>query len=356
MLRKDDAMLDLNKAINDKRGDSDNNLNHGMKQIAQRVRDSHTETFADHPTKGKNLYKLNISAKGGDKAYSGIGVVHPDGSSSKIGRTSSGDTTLRRKNGMDHGVGTDHKLAKPIHQDEHDKLHSAIKEGNGKNADKLAAHKDLVNKTDALKAELKETHAKNAGLGHLKKKHIDQMVNKALQPKAVEPVNKSKAYFSYLKKSIDELFKGRMGGVDIGGSPDSKNTKTYEESFEKDDKPHPPGSAEDSAHDVAELDHSIAEEMKGLSSEEKKDMLAHLRTLKDKKKHRSTENKEAGSDMQKEESPAKKLLGRELTSDEHSKLKSWYETKGKSMLSPEQKDMISNIKREKYMKPKPSLN
>lgn len=289
-------MSDLNKAIKDKMGNSDTNLSHGMKQIAQRVRDSHTETFADHPTKGKNLYKLNVSVTGGDKAYSGIGVVHPDGSSSKIGRISSGDTTLRRKAGMDHGVGSDHKLARPIHQDEHDKLHSAIKEWNSKNADKLAAHKDLVGRADALKAELKETHSKNAGLGHLKKKHIDDMVNKALQPKAPEPVSKSDDFINSLKKSLDELFKGRMGYVEVGGSPDSKNTKTYEESFGKDDAAHDPGSPEDSAHDVMEEDASLEDEIKDLDPEERAAMLSHLRTLKDRRKLRSQDNRGKGKD------------------------------------------------------------
>jgi hypothetical protein len=167
---------------------------------------------------------------------------------------------------------------------------------------------------------------------------------------------KKDSFVDSLKKSLENLFKGKSDSVEVGGSKDSANTKTYKESFEKDDKPHAPGSPEDSAHDVVELDHSIAEELKSLSSDEKKEMLAHLRTLKDKSKHRSSENREVGSDMQKEDSPAKKLLGREMTSADHQKLKSWYETKGKAMLSPEQKEKMSEIKREKAMKPKQTLN
>lgn len=97
-----------------------------------------------------------------------------------------------------------------------------------------------------------------------------------------------------------ETKKGEMDGVEVGGSKDSKNTKTYEKEFEKDDKPHAPGSAKDSAHDVVEEGRSLEEELKDLSPEERDDMLAHLRTLKSKREHRSKENRKAGS-MNKED-------------------------------------------------------
>jgi hypothetical protein len=61
----------------------------------------------------------------------------------------------------------------------------------------------------------------------------------------------------------------------------------------KDDKPHPPNSPEDKAHDVAEDGENLKEalkEIRGNGSE----VLSHLRTLKDKSKHRSPENKKAG--------------------------------------------------------------
>lgn len=103
-------------------------------------------------------------------------------------------------------------------------------------------------------------------------------------------------FLSTLKKTVDEFFKGKMDGVEVGGSKDSNNSKTYEQNFEKDDKPHPPGSPEDSAHDVAELNRSISSELKGLSPEGKKKMLAHLRTLKDADKKRSPDNEKAGKD------------------------------------------------------------
>lgn len=64
----------------------------------------------------------------------------------------------------------------------------------------------------------------------------------------------------------------------------------------KDDRPHPPGSAKDSAHDVAEEGASLKEEIKDLTDDEQKEMLRHLRTLKDKRKHRSEKNKDAGKE------------------------------------------------------------
>lgn len=64
----------------------------------------------------------------------------------------------------------------------------------------------------------------------------------------------------------------------------------------KDDAPHEAGSPEDSAHDVAEEGSSLEDEIKGLDDEEKKIMLQHLRTLKDKRKHRSEKNKDKGKD------------------------------------------------------------
>jgi hypothetical protein len=61
--------------------------------------------------------------------------------------------------------------------------------------------------------------------------------------------------------------------------------------LKKDDKPHAPGTPEHAAHEVAEHKAPIASEVKHLDSGEKKEMFDHLRTLKDKSKHRSPENK-----------------------------------------------------------------
>lgn len=76
--------------------------------------------------------------------------------------------------------------------------------------------------------------------------------------------------------------------------------KAYEkgscEPVKKDDSPHEPGSPEDSAHDVVEEGSNLSEEIKDLSAEEKKQMLAHLRTLKGKRNLRSDKNKKAGKE------------------------------------------------------------
>lgn len=81
--------------------------------------------------------------------------------------------------------------------------------------------------------------------------------------------------------------------------------KPYEkgscEPIKKDDKPHPPESPEDSAHDVVEEGASLKDEIDSLSSQERDDMLTHLRTLKDKRKHRSETNAKAGEDVSKQE-------------------------------------------------------
>lgn len=73
-------------------------------------------------------------------------------------------------------------------------------------------------------------------------------------------------------------------------SPMAMNEDCY-----KDDAAHEAGSPQDSAHDVSE-GADLNEEMKDLSPEEKSVMLSHLRTLKDKRKKRSEDNKEVGKD------------------------------------------------------------
>lgn len=61
----------------------------------------------------------------------------------------------------------------------------------------------------------------------------------------------------------------------------------------KDDKPHPANSPEDKAHDIAEDGEKLPEALKEVRGDGA-EMLSHLRTLKDKSKHRSPENKKIG--------------------------------------------------------------
>jgi len=89
----------------------------------------------------------------------------------------------------------------------------------------------------------------------------------------------------------------KMGKNEIMGYPEAPaDAMAMNEDCYKDDAPHAPGSPEDSAHDVVEEGADLQEELKDLSSEEKKEMLAHLRTLKDKRKLRSEDNREKGKD------------------------------------------------------------
>lgn len=103
-----------------------------------------------------------------------------------------------------------------------------------------------------------------------------------------EPVPGKKPY------SDDSCRPAKKADVEVAPEG-STNRETYQKEFEKDDAPHEPGSPEDSAHDIVE-GASLEDEIKDLSSEERKDMLAHLRTLKDKRKHRSEDNKRKGMD------------------------------------------------------------
>lgn len=65
----------------------------------------------------------------------------------------------------------------------------------------------------------------------------------------------------------------------------------------KDDEAHEPGSPADSAHDVVEdSNNNMHQEIKSLSPAQREIMLQHLRTLRDKEKHRSPSNKEKGKD------------------------------------------------------------
>jgi hypothetical protein len=91
--------------------------------------------------------------------------------------------------------------------------------------------------------------------------------------------------------------------------------KAYEKGscqpVKKDDRPHDPESPEDSAHDVIEEGASLKEEIESLSPEDRDDMLRHLRSLKDKSKHRSAQNAEAGKDVEKQEVAPKGSVNRE---------------------------------------------
>jgi hypothetical protein len=91
------------------------------------------------------------------------------------------------------------------------------------------------------------------------------------------------------KKRIDELSKKIKACME----------KMQKESMDKDDKPHLPGTPEDKAHDVVEEGESVKEAIHGLkdkSEDSKKEMLSHLRSLKDKSQLRSPENREAGKE------------------------------------------------------------
>jgi hypothetical protein len=85
-------------------------------------------------------------------------------------------------------------------------------------------------------------------------------------------------------------------------------TKGY--SVKKDDKPHPPNSPEDKAHDISEDGEQIAEAA-GKVKGDKSKMFEHLRTLTDTSQERSPKNKKAGEPKKKTEATALMLNEKE---------------------------------------------
>ena len=110
-----------------------------------------------------------------------------------------------------------------------------------------------------------------------------------------ESWNKSKAETVTLHKNGQwSLSKNALLGYPEPTSP-VMPMKMNEDCY-KDDEPHAPGSAKDSAHDIVEEDSDLGEEIKDLSPDERGVMMTHLRSLKDKRKLRSPENREKGKE------------------------------------------------------------
>lgn len=133
------------------------------------------------------------------------------------------------------------------------------------------------------------------------KKEFEEALSKSVEAMKAELEKKDRCWDGYEptpgKKAYSEDSCRPAKKADMEVAPEeSTNRKTYLKEFEKDDAPHAPGSPEDSAHDVVEEGASLESEIKDLSPEERKDMLAHLRTLKDRRKQRSAENKKKGMD------------------------------------------------------------
>jgi len=66
--------------------------------------------------------------------------------------------------------------------------------------------------------------------------------------------------------------------------------------LKKDNKPHLPKSPKDSAHDISEENSTFGNEMSALTDEEKKQLLAHLRTLRSPGELRNEANRSVGKD------------------------------------------------------------
>lgn len=135
---------------------------------------------------------------------------------------------------------------------------------------------------------------------------------KEAQPRGVvkapaEPAPKGVVLKDKTEKSMDKMKKGvHVGNPDNApataqaswaGNPGTGPGPLAGDALAKDDRPHPPGSPEDSAHDVVEEGSPLKGELKQLGAPEKMSkMLAHLRTLKGGQGLRSPANQAAGKD------------------------------------------------------------
>jgi hypothetical protein len=125
----------------------------------------------------------------------------------------------------------------------------------------------------------------------------------------------TKEKLTYSKNGQWDIKKWDMEKRCWEGYEPTPGKKAYDEGscqpVKKDDKPHHPNSPEDSAHDVVEEGSSLKEEIESLSPKDKSDMLSHIRTLKDKNKHRSEQNAQAGQDVKKQEVAPKGSVNKE---------------------------------------------
>lgn len=112
--------------------------------------------------------------------------------------------------------------------------------------------------------------------------------DKESQEKSLQGIRTRRGDISGAKEAAKETLK------ELKSIPKPSLPKSEE--MQKDDMPHKAGSAEDSAHDVVEEGASLQEKMADLTPEEKAEMLAHLRTLKDKRNLRSAKNQAVGMD------------------------------------------------------------
>lgn len=166
---------------------------------------------------------------------------------------------------------------------------------------------DRLKRKLAHKKGVTDPAALAAAIGRKKygKQKFQQMAAKGKKLKKAEDMDENKSSkhlkaLEALQGKLKELKQKSLGGTKADVETDIEKLKSkiaelqYKTKLQKDDKPHPPGSPEDEAHDVVELDRSLREEMAELTPEEKSEMLRHLRTLKDKRKWRSAKNRLAG--------------------------------------------------------------
>lgn len=110
---------------------------------------------------------------------------------------------------------------------------------------------------------------------------------KMKMPKIKAPAPKSPEL--QLSEDMNKCWKTEKGAKFLKYMKSCSMKKSW--GLKKDDKPHEPGTPEHAAHEVAEHGDSIKEHAEKMPAAEAKEMMGHLRTLKDPSEHRSPENK-----------------------------------------------------------------
>ena len=193
-----------------------------------------------------------------------------------------------------------------------DAVHSSGKQKASYKSTALKEHKKVL-------GELKAQPKPNLPKAELEKAKMDEGLGEKEKSKARFDRNKPLRHGSLKSRFVEGVHmpaygdKHDQGTSNMGAHRNDQTRKWHSRSklaeskamgkpnlpkaeLEKDDKPHPPGSAKDSAHDVTEEHSSIKKELQALSPEERQQMLQHLRTLKERINLRSDKNRKIGQD------------------------------------------------------------
>jgi hypothetical protein len=154
--------------------------------------------------------------------------------------------------------------------------------------------KELSEKIDAAIDVLKKADPKTKLPGTLLDKAHDKglSIAPAAPPKRAPKIKAPEAPKSpnlKLSEEMGKCWKSETGTKFLKYVKSCAMKKSW--GLKKDDKPHKPGTPEHAAHEIAEHGDSIREHAQKMPAKEAKEMMEHLRTLKDPSQRRSPHNK-----------------------------------------------------------------